>query len=159
MTTVQIASPTDQLAISGTINEIGMSADLKDWVRVRVQLADEVFVDYTSLMGGDATLQKADDLIASWQSFLPGFTTTQHVITNHRVSIQGERATVVSQFIATHRLVGAPGGELWTLGGRYQHTLHLKNAGWKVVAMTMIWAWQTGNTELPKLAAKRAASH
>lgn len=148
------AASADHLAIVATVNEIGLAADLRDWPRVREQFADEVFVDYTSLAGGQPARIKADDLVASWRAFLPGFTVTQHLVGSHRVSVEGDRASVLSQFIATHRLAGAPGGELWTLGGHYRHTLRKTGAAWKVDAITMTWTWQTGNVELPKLAAR-----
>lgn len=153
---VAAISPTDQLAIVATVNEIGRAADMRDWSRLREQFSDEVLVDYTSLTGGQPARINADDLIASWQAFLPGFTVTQHMVASHRVSVNGERATVLSQFIATHRLAGATGGELWTLGGHYRHSLRKIGAAWKVDAITMTWSWQTGNTELPKLAAQAA---
>ena len=144
----------DYIAIVAAVNEIGLAADMRDWPRVREQFADEVFVDYTSLAGGQPARIKADDLVASWRAFLPGFTVTQHLVGSHRVSVDGERASVLSQFIATHRLADATGGELWTLGGHYRHTLHKTGAAWKVDAITMTWTWQSGNTELPKLAAR-----
>lgn len=149
-------SPADHLAIVATVNEIGLAADMRDWPRVREQFADEVFVDYTSLAGGQPARMKADDLITSWRSFLPGFTVTQHLVGSHRVGINGDRASVLSQFIATHRLAGATGGELWTLGGHYRHTLRKTGAAWKVDAITMTWTWQTGNAELPRLAGEAA---
>lgn len=149
-------APADHIAIVNAVDEIGLAADMHDWARVRACFADEVWVDYTSLAGGGPATLKADDLVAGWKGFLPGFSATQHLITNHRVALQGGQATVVSQFMATHCLVGAPGGELWTLGGRYQHRLQRRSQGWVVVAMTMTWTWQSGNADLPKLAAQSA---
>lgn len=142
----------ERAAIIDAVNEIGLSADMRDWGRVRAQFADRVLVDYTSLAGGQPETVNADDLIARWSAFLPGFTATQHVITNHRVTVSGDEAQSLSQVVATHRLAGAPGGELWTLGGHYRHTLRRVASGWKVTAMTMTWTWQTGNVDLPKLA-------
>lgn len=147
----------DRIAVISVVDDIGLAADLREWEVVRAQLAETVRADYSSLTGSPAADVKADDLVASWKAFLPGFTSTQHAITNHRVVITGRQARVTSTFIATHRLVGAAGGELWTLGGRYLHTLTKTSAGWKVTAMTMTWTWQTGNTDLPKLAAAAAA--
>lgn len=149
---------TDREAAISAVNEIGLSADLREWESVRSQFTDRVFADYSSLTGTAGAEIAADDLVASWKAFLPGFTSTQHVITGHRLNIHGDRAQVTSQFIATHRLAGAAGGELWTLGGRYVHSLVRTPKGWKVSAMTMSWAWQTGNTELPKLAGSAAAA-
>jgi len=149
-------SPADHLAIVAAVNEIGLAADMRDWPRVRTQFADEVLVDYTSLAGGQPARMNANDLVASWRAFLPGFTATQHLVGSHRVSVEGKRARVLSQFIATHRLAGATGGELWTLGGHYRHTLRKTGAAWKVDAITMTWTWQTGNPDLPRLAGEAA---
>jgi hypothetical protein len=150
------ASPADHLAIVAAVNEIGLAADMRDWPRVRAQFADEVLVDYTSLAGGQPARMSADDLVASWRAFLPGFTVTQHLVGSHRVNAEGKRASVLSQFIATHRLAGATGGELWTLGGHYRHTLRKTGAAWKVDAVTMTCTWQTGNPDLPRLAGEAA---
>lgn len=142
----------DRAGIIDAINEIGLSADMRDWKQVRAQFADEVFADYTSLVGGQPGTVKADELVSGWKAFLPGFTATQHIITNHRVTVSGDEAQSLSQFVANHRLADAAGGELWTLGGYYRHTLRRTRSGWKVTRMTMTWTWQTGNTDLPKLA-------
>lgn len=152
------ATAEDHIAIVNAVNEIGLAADLHDWARVRAQFADQVMVDYTSLAGGQPATIMADTLIESWRGFLPGFSATQHVIANHRVSVDGALAEVLSQFIANHRLVEAPGGDLWTLGGHYRHRLRRAGAGWHVVAITMTWTWQSGNADLPKLAAQAAST-
>lgn len=151
-----VVSPADHIAIVAAVNEIGLAADIRDWPRVRAQFADEVLVDYTSLAGGQPARMNADDLVASWRAFLPGFTVTQHLVGSHRVSVEGQRASVLSQFIATHRLAGATGGELWTLGGHYRHALRKTGTAWKVDAITMTWTWQTGNPDLPRLAGEAA---
>jgi hypothetical protein len=154
---VEAHTPADRMAVVAAVDEIGLAADLREWAAVRQQFADRVYVDYSALTGTPGAEVNADALVAGWKAFLPGFTSTQHVITNHRVAINGRRAQVTSQFIATHRLDGAAGGELWTVAGRYLHTLERHPSGWKVTAMTLTVAWQSGNTELPKLAAAVAA--
>lgn len=146
----------DRAAIIDTINAAVLSSDMHDWTRVRAQFADYVFLDYSSLAGGTAGTVKADDLVANWKELLPKFTTTQHVVTNHRVALCGENAQALSQFVATHRLAGAKPEELWVLGGHYRHALQRTTDGWKIARMTMTWTWQSGNGELPQLAQDHA---
>lgn len=150
------ASSEDHRQIVGAVNEIALAADLHEWDTVRRQFADIVIADSSSLTGVASAEVRADELVDGWKAFLPRFTSTQHLIGNHRVQIVSDRARVTSSFIATHRLDGAPGGELWTLGGRYTHTLQRTADGWKVTAMVMTWTWQSGNTALPRLAAATA---
>jgi hypothetical protein len=67
-------TPTDLIA--GWFLEI----DRRHWVAVRAALTDEVDTDYSSLFGGTPERIPADDLVARWQSLLPGFDATQHLI-------------------------------------------------------------------------------
>lgn len=148
----------DRDAIIAAINEIGSAADCHAWTSVREQFADAVFVDYTSLTGGQPSLISADELVAGWTAFLPRFTSTRHTITGHQVAIHDDAATSVSQFEAVHHLDDAAGGDTWILAGHYEHALKRTAAGWKVTAMKMIWTSQDGNRDLPKIAMERAKS-
>ncbi|GGH42118.1 hypothetical protein SAMN05444007_1274 [Cribrihabitans marinus] len=146
------ADPVDQ--INASITDIAAGADRHDWPRVRSAFADEVTLDYTSLWGGDAITQAADDIIAQWSGFLPGFDVTHHMVTNETITVtSNETATAQADFTATHRI----GDDLWVLGGRYDYALILVNEAWKVSAMTMTALWETGSRDLVAQAAERAA--
>jgi len=138
-----------------TVNRIGSNVDSHDWKKVREQFADMVMVDYTSLAGGKPQLTDADDLVKQWQSILPGFDLTQHLVGSHVVTIDHDKAVCKSQFQAYHTIKDAEGGEHWVLGGHYIHQLNNINGKWTVTGVTMIMGWQQGNEELFKLAASR----
>lgn len=145
----------DQLDITRTLTDIAAGADRHDWDRVRSAFSDEVTADYTSLWGGEPSTVAADDLVASWEAFLPGFDSTHHMVTNHTVASKTElTATAEADFIATHRL----GDDLWVLGGRYTYELEKTDARWVVSSLTMTALWETGDRGLVTLASERSAS-
>ncbi len=143
-----------QADISTAITDIAAGADRHDWTRVRSAFSDTVTTDYTSLWGGDPVTQSADELVAGWSAFLPGFDATHHMVTNHTVtSLSDKSATAQADFTATHRLDDA----LWVLGGRYDYELEKSDDRWLVTSMTMTAIWESGDRGLVALAGQRAA--
>ena len=144
----------DQAEISRSITDIAAGADRHDWERVRSAFADTVTTDYSSLWGGDPVTQPADELVAGWSSFLPGFDVTHHMVANHAItSIDDTTATAEADFTATHRI----NDQLWTLGGRYSYELEQSDERWLVTSMTMTALWETGDRGLVAMAGERAA--
>lgn len=149
---VAIANPVE---ITRSITDIAAGADRHDWARVRGAFTDTVTTDYTSLWGGDPVTQPADALVEGWASFLPGFESTHHMVTNHTVTLQtADLATAEADFTATHRI----GETLWVLGGRYSFELVKSADRWLVISLTMTALWESGDRGLVGLAGERAAA-
>ncbi|WP_293574222.1 nuclear transport factor 2 family protein [Phaeobacter sp.] len=145
----------DQTEITRTLTDIAAGADRQDWTRVRGAFADTVTTDYTSLWGGAPVVQSADDLVASWAGFLPGFDSTHHMVTNHSVTQLSETSAMAeADFTATHRI----DDDLWVLGGRYSYALTKSGAQWQVTSLTMTALWETGDRNLTAIAAERGAT-
>lgn len=143
----------DRAAIVDAITDIAAGADRHDWPRVRAAFADTVTLDYTSLWGGEPATQPADDVIAQWSGFLPGFDRTLHLVANHTiVASDKDSATAEAGFQATHRI----GADMWVLMGHYRYELVKVAGDWKVQAMTMDWTHETGDRGLVARAAERA---
>lgn len=148
-----LADPTDERRISAAITAIAAGADRHDWSRVRGALTDTVTTDYTSLWGGEPVTQPADELVAAWSTFLPGFDATHHMVSNHTITgIDGDTAGAEADFTATHRI----GEDFWVLGGRYSYQLQKIDGTWKVSALTMSASWETGDRALATRAGARA---
>jgi hypothetical protein len=155
----------DEQAIIKTVNAIGLYADFDQWDRVAEQFADEVILDYTSYEsasagteGGNPETLTPQDVVAAWQTVLPGYDHTQHVIGNHQVEVTGDEATVVSTIHATHILENDTGENYWIFIGDYEHHLIRTEAGWKVDHMTANMRSQLGNPNLSQLATERVAA-
>jgi len=138
----------DRTAIVETLTKQAVFADRREWdALVEEVFAPKVTLDYTSLNGGEPAIVAATDIVSGWSSFFERFAVTQHLITNHLVSISGDEAMATADFQATH--VAAPPDERrWVLGGDYRWTLEQTDAGWRVTAITMTVRWETGDRSL-----------
>ena len=146
-------SSKDRLKMIDAVTAIAAGADRHDWRRVRQAFADEVTLDYTSLWGGEAATTAADDIVAQWSNFLPGFDETLHLVTNHTVTaFTRDTATMEADFQAAHRI----GDEMWVLMGHYTYGLRKSGGSWRVDALTMTWTHETGDRGLVGRAAERA---
>lgn len=147
----------DPEAIIDVLTRVAWYADQRRWEDLPGLFADHVVLDYTSLAGGEPTIVTPAELAAGWRATLGGFDFTQHLVSNHLVDLDPDapRAEASAQFVATHRLDGAPGGELWTLGGHYRWSLEMVAGRWRVASMTMVATWQSGNAEILARAASR----
>lgn len=145
MNTATVQNLVDRAEIIDAVNIIGMGADLREWKACRAAFADKVLTDYTSLNSGTANTVVADTLIAGWADFFSKtFKATQHMITNHVVIVDGDKATCTSHFRAHHVYLGDQSSKTWTLGGLYNHTLTRVNSRWKVTQMKMTWTYEEG---------------
>lgn len=143
-------------AVSRHVTGMLHAIDTRDWDAVRAAFADEVFVDYTSLNGGEAGPQAADDLVGGWEAMLPGFEATQHLTGPIVIELDGEEAEARMAVTATHRMDGLDPSAVWTVGGHYVIGLVPGDGGWLIDAMTLQTAFVTGDTSLPARAQERA---
>jgi hypothetical protein len=96
-------------------------------------------------------------IVTAWQSQLPGYLHTQHLITNPIVTIDGDRASVTSQVYATHFLPNDSGEDYWVFVGFYEHELTRTEGGWKISLIRANKLFDLGNKDLPKRASERVA--
>jgi hypothetical protein len=126
-------------------NEIDVAVDRKEWDRARGFFADQIRVDFTSLVGGQPAVIKADDLIGSWKTSLFADKKTLHLRGNHLVTLNGDKASVYSHGYAWNQLPGF-GTDLWEVWGNYLHEMERTPQGWKVVAMAFNKTYERGNS-------------
>jgi hypothetical protein len=147
------ADAADRLAVIETCTRMAWHADAREWEALRDVFADEVRVDYTSLQGGEPATVSRDELIASWAGLLGKLQATQHLLTNHLVTVTGDTAVCTAAFQATHLLANPHGDPIWTLGGSYRFELVRNRPGWRIGAVTMTATWAGGNQQIMFLAA------
>ena len=145
----------DHAVIVDSVYRLGLYADELRWEPLALLLADEVRLDYSSMTGGVAALVKAADLVTGWQSYLPGFDSTQHVIAGVIVDADGDDARASAQLNATFRIDDGGVQQLWHVAGLYVHTLRRIGGRWRFVALTLQVSWATGDPALRDVAANR----
>jgi hypothetical protein len=143
----------DEAAVRLAVESIARGADLRQWDLVRGAFAAEVELDY-----GTPERLSSSAIVDRWRPLFAGFDATRHEVTDVMPNVTGTAATATSRFRAVHLIRGAPGGDVWTLTGRYEHTLALTPNGWVVTRMRMIPESSEGNGALPQVAMSRGAA-
>ena len=142
------------------ITSVAFYADQRRWDLVKAAFADRVVIDYTSSDTAAAGRRQADALtpdaiVTAWQTQLPGYLHTQHLVTNPIVVIDGDRARVTSDVHATHYLPNDKGEAFWVFVGTYEHELARTPVGWRIILMRANKRFELGNKDLPRLASAR----
>lgn len=115
-------------------------ADTEDWEELpRSVLCDELTCDFSSLgappmtVSRDAWCRQTKQLFARW-------TATHHAITNHRIAVEGDRATIRAHVRAEHWIDPdlAPGGPAcWLVVGFYDNIAERTPEGWRLRSVTL----------------------
>jgi hypothetical protein len=144
-TDVSIQHLSDQMEIMRIVDEIDNAVDAKDWEKCRDYFTDEIYADFTSLAGGSPGNMPADDLVGAWSTNLYADKLSHHMRSNHRITIDGNRAEVFSKGYALNILRRPTGSDLWEVWGNYTHTLERTDDGWKCSGMTFVVTHGRGN--------------
>lgn len=154
------AAAANRAEIIQTVDAIGYFADRRDWEAVKNLFhPDGAVIDYLSYVDGAIAFsaapaaQSPESIVATWKRVLPGFDMTQHVVSNHQVAVEGDKARVLSTIHAVHVL----DGDSWTYLGDYEHELAWSELGWRVTLMRANMRGQLGDTKLAERAITRVA--
>jgi len=151
----RLAHLIDRLAISDVQLRYATGVDTRDWVLYRSCFTDEIDTDFTSIFGGQPRRVKADRWVEAARRTLSGLAATQHMITNHVITIAGDAATCVAYVQARHHLPNGLGDSDQTMFGYYTNRLLRTPEGWKISACKLTVTWNTGNWAIFELARKR----
>jgi hypothetical protein len=144
-TEASIGHLSDRMEIILVVDEIDNAVDAKDWRRCRKYFTDEIYADFTSLAGVSPGNMPADGLVGAWAANLYADKLSHHMRSNHRVTIDGDRAEVFSKGYALNILQRPTGSDLWEVWGNYTHTLERASEGWKCSGMTFVVTHTRGN--------------
>jgi len=158
------AELSDERQVLNAINNVGYFADQRDWDHVAAQFySDGAVLDYSSFAevsaGGSGDLPRLSpaEIVAAWQTVLPGYDRTHHLMGTESVTIDGNTATTTANVYASDILKNA-GEDTWVFIGDYQHELVKTDDGWKITRMRANLRAQLGNENLPALATRRVAA-
>lgn len=145
----------DRAEISDVQLRYATGLDSRDWALFRSCFADEVDTDFTSVFGGEPRKVSADRWTEAARRTLSGLKATQHMITNHVITVAGDKATCVAYVQARHFLPNDTGDSMQTMFGYYTNRFLRTPAGWKIRACKLTLSWQTGNWGIFALARER----
>jgi ketosteroid isomerase-like protein len=130
----------DRLAITDVTIEYCWALDQNDFERLRnVFLPDAIFdIAGTPHHGLDA-------IMARVSAALTPLDDSQHLISNHQIVIDGDRATSRCYLQAQHVRKAAEGGPNFIFAGRYEDELVRTPEGWRISHRTLAPMWTEGN--------------
>ncbi|GHJ41335.1 nuclear transport factor 2 family protein [Streptomyces sp. TS71-3] len=94
----------------------------------------------------------ADALKAAWEGLLGPMELTQHMLTSHVVSVDGDEATVNYHLEALHHHSALGESEdvnTWIFYGRGSHGLRRSSGSWKVASVRLAVVHSVGNKNMP----------
>jgi hypothetical protein len=145
----------DRAEISDVQLRYASGLDLRDWPLFRTCFTDEIETDFTSVFGGEPRRVKADRWVAAARRLMTPLKATQHLITNHVITIDGDRATCVAYVQARHHLPNDSGDSEQNMFGYYTNHFVRTPAGWRINACKLTVTWNTGNWGIFELARRR----
>lgn len=140
----QVQALADRLAIGDLLAGYCAALDSRDWEHLREVFAPDAVCDYGSL-GSPEGVEAITALISGTLRTLDA---TQHLIGNVTVSVDGDEASAGCYLISEHVRAGTPGGEHYTIGGRYADRLVRTPDGWRIASRTLHRMWTSGNREV-----------
>lgn len=114
---------TDRDDIIETLGLVAAAIDQRDWDTIRA-----LFTADTHAYGA----RGIDALVAQFEAFLGGVGPTQHLLGNHRVTIDGDTARSLSYGRIHHVGAGPKDGSSYECLGEYDDHWVRTTAGWRI---------------------------
>ena len=140
----------DKDAIVDLIHRLFIGTDTRDWAVVESCFASSVRFDMSSLGAGPAVDRSPQQITAAWEAGLRPLDAVHHQAGNHRVTLEGDRATAFCYGVAVHHRRTRSGRNTRTFVGSYDFGLRRGTAGWRIDAFRFDLKFLDGNLELEK---------
>jgi len=127
----------DRMDITDTSLRYATGIDLKDRALYRSCFTEEIEMDLSSMGLGPPVTVPADVWVEQALTLVSGFQSTQHIITNHVIIVEGDEATCVAYVQARHFNPGS----MITVGGYYTNRLVRSPEGWKICKLKLTQTW------------------
>jgi len=145
----------DRAEISDVALRYATAVDTRDWALYRSVFTDPLTVDFSSWSGEPEATMPVNQWVEKVRNTLAGFDATQHLSSNHVITISGDSATCVSYMIARHYLLEEGEGHMHSIGGHYTNRFLRTEDGWKITRCALQVTWEMGDRGLFEIAAKR----
>jgi len=124
----------DRIEIIDVFNRYATGVDRRDPAIYRSCFTDELEVD---LGGGGAAQMKADEWVERAFVLVASFQSTQHIITNQVININGDKATGMAYLQAQHFNPES----MFAVGGYYENHLVRTPKGWRISNLKLNVTW------------------
>ena len=147
----------DRLAIIEVMNNYATGLDARDWELWRTVFTDETTFDLSSWNQVPPRLLETDRVVKSQARIFAELTATQHFLTNHRITIEGDQARGIAHMRAEHWLLEDDGStSRYTMFGYYDDKFLRTANGWKMYEMQLNVTQTEGDRRVMDEAQRRA---
>ncbi|CAB4859561.1 unannotated protein [freshwater metagenome] len=144
----------DRQEIVDLLVDYAYALDTKDWELLSRSFTEDAEADYAGLgpklTGGAA-------ICADLRAIVEPLQTCSHIVSNHRIALDGDAASSTTHLIAQHVLDGAVGGPIFHVALVYHDHLRRTDQGWRIAARRLELLWTDGNASIAEQARARAA--
>jgi hypothetical protein len=148
----------DEAEIADLICSYAAGIDMRDWTLFRSCFTDEIETDFRTIGDMDLFRGPADDWVKVVRGFIEGLDSSQHLMGNIAVEVDGDQAVARSYVQAQHMLATDLGEPQYILAGHYRHELVRTPQGWRSRKYGLTIQWTSGNRYLLQLASERSKS-
>jgi len=128
----------DRLAIQDLLTTYATAIDSGEWDLLDSVFTPDATLDYTSSGGIRGTFAEAKQWLAE---VLPMFTVRQHLVTNHRITVDGDRATSESYLFNPMVLPVEDTERVVMVGAGYRDQLVRTGDGWRITDRLELHGW------------------
>jgi len=133
----------DRAEVIDTVNRYATALDSRDWA-----LLDEVFTPDAVGDFGAGVLNGREALRDLMKRMLGGSGPSQHLLGNHRVELDGDRARCVCQVRAFSAGTGSAASRHYELLGEYRDQLVRTPDGWRIARREMTVRHEIGTRDV-----------
>ena len=108
----------------------------------------EIFTENAVFIIDTRHLNGIDEIRGKIERTLGGLSSSQHIVSNHQVSIDGDTATSRCYLHAQHTLTGTEGGDNYVMAGRYIDKLVRVDSEWRIAERQLMLDWTEGNNRV-----------
>lgn len=134
----------DRLDVAGLFNTYADALDRRAWATLDTVFAEDVEVDYA----GAYTLRGRDKVVGMIRTYLDACGPSQHLMGNHRVSVDGDRATGTVKMRVHHVGAGDQAHLAYEVFGWYHAECARTADGWRVVNWRQEVTHELGTQEI-----------
>ncbi len=128
----------DRIAITDVINRYGTTIDAGDYDGLAACFTPDAVVRY----GGGREFRGGEAVAEFVRGMTVGLVAQQHLLGNHEIVLDGERATATTYLHATQIEGEEAGGGVIVTGGIYRDALVRTGDGWLIAEREMEGLWR-----------------
>ena len=134
--------------------EYAMGIDSRDFGLLRSVFTENITMNFEDYNGQPESKLRADDWVESCKPLFLGLDSTQHIMSNPIVTVEGDTAFCKMQMQAFHFYENRRQEE-FSIGGYYEDKLFHNGSKWLISAVTLNIFWTRGVRDIMSAATKK----